>query len=135
MTVGKSNLKYCCIMCYSCFRIIFSSICISQNRTEVLFFSEKISILLRRKRKPATCVIAWETCSFIFTKTCYKQKKTVAFAEIVQEREPGATQDILWFLKCKLQRRRNIFLDMKPLSFFHSASSEHSTAVFVFYLG
>lgn len=114
--MGKSNLKYCCIVCYSCFHTIFSSICISQNRTEVLFFPEKISVLVRRKRKPTTCVIGLETCSSIFTKTCYKTKENSGFAEIVQERERGRTQGILLFLKCKLQRKRDVFLDMKPLS-------------------
>lgn len=133
--MGKSNLKYCCIMCYSCFYIIFSSICISQNRTEVLFFPDKISVLVRRKRKPTTCVTGLETCSFIFTKTCYKTKENSGFCRDCTRETTWNNSRYFMILKCKLQRRRNIFLDMEPLSFFHSASSECSNAVFVFCLG
>jgi len=73
-------------MWYSCSHIIFCSICTSQNRIEVLFFPPKISVLVRRKRKPTTCLVGLETCGFIFTKMLYKTKGNNGFAEILQER-------------------------------------------------
>lgn len=84
-------------MCYSCSHINFCSICLSQNSIEVLFFPPKISVMVRRKRKPTTWLIGLETCSFIFTKMLYKTKGNNDFCRDCTREYPGGTRVFYYF--------------------------------------